>query len=57
MADKEEIVINLNWSQESKKKRFSASLLGGNKEIELGCYYELENGERMILMDNNKRWK
>lgn len=51
MAGKQEIVINLNWSQEPKKKGFLASLLGGNQEIDLdlGCYYELNNGEKMII--------
>lgn len=50
MGGKQEIVIHLNWSQE-KKTGFLASLLGGSQEVDLdlGCYYEMNTGERMII--------
>ncbi|UKB82634.1 TerD family protein [Chryseobacterium sp. MEBOG06] len=43
-----EIVINLNWSQPQQKKGFFSSLLGGNNSIDLdlGCFYELQNGKK-----------
>ncbi len=46
-----EIIINLNWSQE--KRGFWGSLLGSSSEIDLdlGCYYELKDGQKQLLMD------
>lgn len=40
-----EIVINLNWSQGGFFKR----LLGNAPDLDLGCYYELRNGERTVI--------
>lgn len=49
--NKKEILINLNWSQNVQKKSFLQSLFGKNEDIDLdlGCYYELNNGERMVI--------
>ena len=41
-----EIVINLNWSQPSKKSGFFGSFFGGGGiDLDLACLYELKNGE------------
>ncbi|AJW61785.1 Tellurium resistance protein [Elizabethkingia miricola] len=44
----QEIIINLNWSNGAKKGLFSGLF---NKEIDLdlGCFYELENGEKSVI--------
>ncbi|WP_447641426.1 MULTISPECIES: hypothetical protein [Chitinophagaceae] len=46
-----EIVINLNWSQGNGKKGFFSSLFSSSKDIDLdlGCFYELSNGEKMVI--------
>lgn len=46
-----EIIINLNWSQGASKKGFLSSLLGSNNDIDLdlGCFYELSNGEKTVI--------
>ena len=42
-----EIVINLNWHQNSGGKGILASFLGPkNIDLDLGCLYELSNGEK-----------
>ncbi|MHC6202364.1 TerD family protein [Breznakiellaceae bacterium SP9] len=45
-----EIVVNLNWNQGGApvKKGFFASLLGGKGgvDLDLGCLYELKNGQK-----------
>ena len=40
---KKEILVNLNWSQNTKKKSFLQSVFGKSSDIDLdlGCYYEL----------------
>lgn len=51
ISGKKEILVNLNWSQNIKKKGFLQNIFGKNSDIDLdlGCYYELTNGERMII--------
>lgn len=51
ISGKKEILVNLNWSQNTKKKGFLQSIFGKSSDIDLdlGCYYELTNGERMII--------
>jgi tellurite resistance protein TerA len=46
-----EIIINLNWTQETVKKGFWANLLGGNSsvDLDLGCFYELNNANKMVI--------
>lgn len=45
-----EILVNLNWNQQSKGKSggFLAGLLGKSKgiDLDLGCLYELKSGEK-----------
>jgi tellurite resistance protein TerA len=41
-----EIVINLNWAQ---KKGFWASLTNSNVDLDLGCWYELQNGNKSCI--------
>ncbi|MFA6883818.1 MAG: stress protein [Paludibacteraceae bacterium] len=40
-----EIKINLNWSKGS----FLKQILGGAIDLDLGCYYELQNGDKMLI--------
>lgn len=49
-ATDQNIVINLNWSQQ-KSRGFLNSLFGGNKEIDLdlGVYWELKTGEASVI--------
>lgn len=47
-----EIVINLNWSQETEKKKgFFANLLGGSSsvDLDLGCFYQLNDDKKMVI--------
>lgn len=45
-----EMRVNLNWSQPAQKKGFWASLAGsGSLDLDLGCLYELTNGERGVV--------
>jgi Uncharacterized protein involved in stress response len=41
-----EIIINLNWTQ---KKGFWASLMSSAIDLDLGCFYELQNGEKSVI--------
>lgn len=41
-----EILVNLNWNSRPAKQGFLSSLLGGNQGIDLGCLYELKNGQK-----------
>ena len=49
-APDQNIVINLNWTQQ-KKTGLIANLFGGKKEIDLdlGCFYELRNGQASLI--------
>jgi len=46
-----EIIINLNWSQEPKKKGFFAGLFGNSEavDLDLGCFYELSDGQKTLI--------
>lgn len=46
-----EILINLNWSKTEVKKGFWTGLLGINNDVDLdlGCFYELNNGEKLVI--------
>ncbi|MFB2119810.1 stress protein [Parapedobacter sp. 2B3] len=44
----QEIIINLNWSKGSKKG-FLASLFNQDIDLDLGCFYELNNGEKTVI--------
>ncbi|MDR2466303.1 MAG: stress protein [Prevotellaceae bacterium] len=42
-----EILINLNWTQ---KKGFWSSLVGGGSvDLDLGCFYELRDGQKSVI--------
>ena len=41
-----EIIINLNWTQ---KKGFWASFMSSAIDLDLGCFYELQNGEKSVI--------
>lgn len=41
-----EIVINLNWTQ---KKGFWASLTNSAIDLDLGCFYELRDGQKSVI--------
>lgn len=41
-----EIVINLDWD----KGGFLKSLFGNAVDLDLGCFYELRDGKKMLLM-------
>ena len=40
-----EIVINLDWN----KGGFWKSLLGNAIDLDLGCFYEMRNGQKMLI--------
>ncbi len=42
---KGEIVINLDWN----KGGFLKNLFGGAVDLDLGCYYELRNGQKQLI--------
>lgn len=46
-----EIVINLNWTQGTEKKRFLSGFFSGSKDIDLdlGCFYKLNNGQKTVI--------
>lgn len=44
----EEININLNWSKGAKKGLFG-SMFNNDIDLDLGCFYELNNGERNVI--------
>lgn len=46
----EHIIINLNWTQ-NKSGGLLSSLLGKNRgiDLDLGCFYELNNGQRSVI--------
>jgi len=46
-----EIVINLNWSQNSEKKGFLSGIFGGAKaiDLDLGCFYQLQDGQKTVI--------
>lgn len=41
----EEIIVNLDWS----KGGFFKQLLGGAIDLDLGCFYELRDGTKMVI--------
>lgn len=41
-----EILINLNWT---RKKGFWSSMVGGSVDLDLGCFYELRNGDKSVI--------
>lgn len=49
-SDKE-IIINLSWSQHKVQKGFFSSIFNAsqNVDLDLGCFYELRNGEKMVI--------
>lgn len=44
-ASSEEIVINLDWSQGG----FLKKMFGSAVDLDLGCFYELRNGKKMLI--------
>ena len=44
----QEITINLQWSQGSKKG-FFGGLFSNDIDLDLGCFYELNNGEKTVI--------
>ena len=44
-----EIVINLNWTQNPDKKGFFKKLLSSSIDLDLGCFYELRNGDKSVI--------
>lgn len=44
-APSEEIVINLDWSQGG----FLKKMFGSAVDLDLGCFYELRNGKKMLI--------
>ena len=42
---KEEIVVNLDWS----KGGFFKKMFGGAIDLDLGCFYELTDGTKMVI--------
>ena len=56
-----EILVNLNWNQNSKAAKsggFLSSLFGGgqkNFDLDLGCLYELNSGEKGCVQALGKR--
>jgi tellurite resistance protein TerA len=56
-TNSKEITINLNWTQEKQEEKAS-SLMGSLKkmfsgsdgiDLDLGCFYELQNGTKMVI--------
>jgi len=50
---KDEIVVNLNWNQEPRKKSGFLSNLLKNRDsaidLDLGCFFELSNGYKSVI--------
>lgn len=44
-----EIIINLNWSQGTKKGLFSSIFGSQGIDLDLGCFYELNNGDKTVI--------
>jgi tellurite resistance protein TerA len=46
-----EIVINLNWTQDSGKKGFLSNIFSGSKaiDLDLGCFYSLKDGQKTVI--------
>lgn len=46
-----EILVNLNWNQGGGKKGALASLFSASRtaDLDLGCFYEMENGSRGVV--------
>lgn len=55
-----EIVFNLNWNQQSEKKKtgFLGSLRGASKgvDLDLGCLWELKDGEIGVIQALGEAW-
>ncbi|MCK7553991.1 hypothetical protein MKQ70_02790 [Chitinophaga sedimenti] len=45
----QEININLNWSKGTKKGLFGTIFGGSDIDLDLGCFYELNNGEKNVI--------
>ena len=47
-----EIIINLNWTQETQKKGFLSGLFGGSQgiDLDLGCFYLLNDGQKSVIV-------
>ena len=44
------VIVNLNWTRGEKKTGFFGSILGNNGiDLDLGCMYELKNGEKGVI--------
>jgi tellurite resistance protein TerA len=45
-----EIVINLQWGQQEQKKGFFAKLFApGEIDLDLGCFFELNDGQKSVI--------
>ena len=46
-----EIILNLNWSQDTEKKGFFSKVFGGSSaiDLDLGCFYELQDGQKSVI--------
>ena len=46
-----EIIINLNWTQETQKKGFLSGLFGGSQgiDLDLGCFYHLNDDQKSVI--------
>ncbi len=48
----QEIVINLNWTQETQKKKgLFGGLFGGSSsvDLDLGCFFQLSDGQKSVI--------
>ena len=48
-ADDQNIVINLNWTQQKNKGMFASLFNNGDIDLDLGCFYELRNGYKSLI--------
>jgi len=46
-----EILVNLNWNQVKKPAGFFGSVFGGGGgvDLDLGCFYEMKNGDKSVI--------
>jgi len=46
-----EIIINLNWTQETQKKGILSGLFRSSQgiDLDLGCFYQLNNGQKSVI--------
>ncbi|MDU1892074.1 MAG: stress protein [Dysgonomonas sp.] len=44
-----EIIVNLNWTQEQKKGFFAKLFSGGPVDLDLGCFFELNDGWKSVI--------